>query len=59
MIRHKTYRNFMRVVRQIEAKGWSFDEAVKTAHRIFDDYEACPDGLSVEARVKMVMEAER
>lgn len=54
-IKAKTYNNFMRVVKLIEAKGYDFQEAVTMTHRIFDDYEACPMGLSVLARVDMIV----
>ena len=56
-IKTKTYNNFMRVVKMIETKGYSFDESVKTAHRIFDQYEAYPQGLSILALVNMVQQA--
>lgn len=57
-IKRKTYYNFMRVVRMIEAKGYDFQESTKTAHRIFEQYESCPAGLSVLQLVGMIVPAE-
>ena len=57
-IKTKTYNNFMRVVRMIQAKGYSFDEAVNTTHRIFDQYEAYPLGLTVLQMVDRIVEAQ-
>ena len=54
-IKRKTYYNFMRVVRMIEAKGYDFDESCKTAHRIFEQYEFCPGGLTVLQLVSMIV----
>lgn len=56
-IKTKTYRNFMRVVKLIEAKGYSFDDAVDITRNVFDQYESCPEGLSVLALVDMIREA--
>lgn len=54
-IKNRTYYNFMRVVKLIEAKGYEFQEAATMARRIFDDYEIYPEGLSVLARVDMIV----
>lgn len=57
-IKTKTYNNFMRVVKIIEGKGYAFDEAVSMAHGVFNQYEACPNGLSVLALVNRIMTKE-
>lgn len=57
-IKNKTYRNFMYVMKQIREKGYSFDEAEQMTHRIFDQREAWPDGLSVAQLVGMIVPAQ-
>lgn len=54
-IKTKTYNNFMRVVRMIQKKGYDFEESVKVTRKIFDQYEAYPDGLSVLKMVDMIV----
>lgn len=56
-IKRKTYHNFMRVMRMIQAKGYDAEEAERMTHRIFEQYDAHPDGLSVLAMVEMIVEA--
>lgn len=46
-IKRKTYHNFMRVMRMIQSKGYDASEAERMTHRIFQQYEAYPNGLSV------------
>ena len=55
-IKRKTYRNFMYVMNRIQAKGYTFEEAERMTHRVFDDYEAQPEGLGVLARVNMIID---
>jgi hypothetical protein len=55
-MRNLTYRNLMAVIRKIEAKGWSFEEAEKMARTIFAEYR--PEGLSIEERVRRVLTKE-
>lgn len=54
-IKRKTYHNFMRVMRMIQAKGYDASEAERMTHRIFNQYESYPDGLSVLALVDMIV----
>lgn len=54
-IKNKTYYNFIRVMRMIQAKGYDATEAERMTHRIFEQYEAYPDGLSVLALVDMIV----
>lgn len=55
LIKRKTYHNFMRVMRMIQAKGYDATEAEKMTHRIFDQYESHPYGLSVLRLVNMIV----
>lgn len=54
-IKTRTYYNFMRVRRMIEAKGYNAETASELTRRIFDDYEAAPTGLSILSRVDMIL----
>lgn len=54
-IKSYTYYNLMRVVRMIEAKGYDFDESVKTAKRIFESWN--PNSLSILSMVDMIIPA--
>ena len=55
VIKRKTYHNFMRVMKMILAKGYDAAEAEKITHRIFDQYESHPYGLSVLRLVDMIV----
>lgn len=57
-IKNKTYHNFMYVMKQIQNKGYGFTEAEQMTHRIFDQREAYPDGLSVAQLIEMIVEKE-
>ena len=52
-IKNKTYYNFMRVVRMIEAKGYNFEESAAISHRIFDEFN--PQGLPILAMVDRII----
>lgn len=54
-IKTKTYNNFMRVVRMIQSKGYDASEAERMTHRIFEQYESYPNGLSVLRLVDMIV----
>lgn len=54
-IKRKTYHNFMRVMRMIQSKGYDASEADRMTHRIFDQYESHPNGLSVLRLVDMIV----
>ena len=41
-----------------KAKGYNKEEAEKMAQTIFDEYEACPAGLSIEARLDNIITKE-
>lgn len=57
-IKNKTYYNFMYVMKQIQNKGYDFSEAEKMTHKIFNQREACPEGLSIAQLVDMIVPAE-
>lgn len=55
-IKNLTYYNFMVVMHKIEKKGYTSQEAEKMTRRIFDEYT--PAGLSIEARINMILPKE-
>ncbi len=57
-IRKLTYYNLMVVIRKIMAKGYTMEEAEPVARNIFAEYEACPNGISIETRVGQVLTKE-
>jgi len=56
-IKRKTYYNFMRVVRIIEAKGYDHDVAVRLAHQKFEQFDSNPSGLPILSLVDMIVPA--
>ncbi len=56
MIKKMTYRNFMIVMNKIIRKGYDADEAERMTRNIFAQREACPEGLSVERMVEMIVD---
>ena len=58
MIKNLTYRNLMTVFRKIEAKGYDFQESERLAKHIFAEFEARPQGMSIEERVRRVLTKE-
>ena len=57
-MRRLTYRNLMAVIRKIEAKGYDFQESERLAKHIFAEFEARPQGMSIEERVRRVLTRE-
>ena len=55
-IKKRTYYNFMLVRKSVEAKGWDAETAGEITRNIFDQYEECPQGLSVWGLVDLVAE---
>ncbi len=53
-IRNRTYYNFMRVLRVIMGKGYDAETAEQITSRIFDEYEANPEGLPIWSRVGQI-----
>ena len=57
-MKNMTYHNLMVVIRKIQAKGWTFEEAERTARTIFQEFAATPQGMSIEERVRRVLTKE-
>jgi len=57
-MKNMTYRNLMTAIKKIQKKGWSFEEAEKSARRIFAQYEAYPMGMSIEAQIDQLLTKE-
>ena len=55
-MKNLTYRNLMAVIKKIQAKGYSFEEAEGLARRIFAEYR--PGSLSIEERVRRILTRE-
>lgn len=53
-IKNKTYYNFLRIMKRIENKGYTKEEAEKITHHIFDNYN--PNGLSIMAMIDMIQQ---
>lgn len=53
-IKTRTYNNFLRVMRLVEAKGYTPQEAEEITRQIFDQYEMNPNGIPVLALVELV-----
>ena len=56
-IKKKTYHNFMIIYKQMQRKGYDKTEAEKITHRIFNQYESCPEGMSIRALADMIIPA--
>ena len=57
-IKRLTYRNLMIVIHKIMDKGYTMDEAEPIARRLFDEYEANPQGWCIEQMISMVLTKE-
>lgn len=57
-MKNMTYRNLMAVIHKIEAKGYEFKEAERMARIIFDEFAARPQGISIEERVRRILNRE-
>ena len=57
-IRRYTYHNLMIVIHKIEKKGYDLKTAEMIAKNIFAEYQACPNGLSIEQRIEKVLTKE-
>ena len=51
MIKNLTYHNLMAVIHKLQKKGYTFEEAEPIARNIFSEYQAAPQGLSIESRI--------
>ena len=57
-MRNLTYQNLMAVTRQIQAKGYDFEESEQLARSIFAEFQEAPMGLSIEERVRRILTKE-
>ena len=57
-MRNLTYRNLMAVIHKIQAKGYDFEESERLARNIFAEFEARPQGMSIEERVRRILTRE-
>ena len=58
MMKNLTYYNLMVVIRKIQAKGYDFETSKRLARGVFDEFAACPQGLSIEERVRRILTRE-
>ena len=57
-MRNLTYRNLMTVIKQIQAKGYDFEESERLAMNIFAEFQSSPQGMSIEERVRRILTKE-
>ena len=57
-MKHMTYNNLIAVIRKIQAKGYVFDTSEMLARSVFAEFEARPEGLSIEQRVERILDYE-
>ena len=54
-MKNMTYRNLMAVIHKVEAKGYDFETSKRLARNIFAEFQASPQGLSIEERVRHIL----
>ena len=59
MMRNLTYRNLMAVIHKIQAKGYDFKESERLARHVFAEFQASPQGMSIEERVRRILTKEK
>ena len=57
-IKNLTYHNLMAVIHKIERKGYDFETSERLARNIFAEFEAHPQGISIEKRIDMILDYE-
>lgn len=57
-MRNMTYQNLMTVVKRIQAKGYDFETSDRLARGVFEEFAACPQGLSIKERVRRILTKE-
>ena len=55
-MKHMTYNNLIAVIRKIQAKGYVFETSERLARSVFAEFEARPEGLSIERRVERILD---
>ena len=54
-MKNMTYHNLMAVIHKIEAKGYDFETSERLARNVFSEFQASPQGLSIEERVRRIL----
>ena len=57
-MKNLTYYNLMVVIHKIQAKGYDFETSKRLARGVFEEFAACPQGLSIEERVRRILTKE-
>ena len=57
-MKHMTYNNLMAVIRKIQKKGYDFETSERLARSVFTEFLANPQGLSIEERVRRILDYE-
>ena len=57
-MKNLTYYNLMVVIRKIQAKGYDFETSKRLARGVFDEFAACPQGLSIKERGRRILTRE-
>ena len=57
-MKNLTYYNLMVVIHKIQAKGYDFETSKRLARGVFEEFAACPQGLSIEERVRRILTRE-
>ena len=57
-MKNLTYYNLMVVIRKIQAKDYDFETSKRLARGVFDEFAACPQGLSIKERVRRILTRE-
>ena len=58
MMKNLTYHNLMAVIHKIQAKGYDFEASERLARHVFDEFQASPQGMSIEERVRRILTKE-
>ena len=57
-MKHLTYNNLMAVIKKIQAKGYDFETSERLARNVFTEFQARPEGLSIEQRIERILDYE-
>lgn len=57
-MKRKTYRNVLRAMKMIQAKGYTEEQSLEMAISVFDNMESTKNGMSAEWWIDKIMEAE-
>ena len=54
-MKNLTYHNLMAVIHKLQKKGYTMEEAEPIARNIFAEFQATPEGLTIQQRVDRVL----